>query len=314
MKNTIGTPYDDVFRTQLIDCSWLIIPVINEVFNENYDESETVILWQNEHFILGDTKRITDSMIQIGKLSKKLYHIECESSPEDGSVIIRVVEYAFNAAIQQSMYENGTLTIRLPLSAVLFLRGRNNESNMMITIQTPAGELSYPVPVIRMGAYELDELFEKKLYFLLPYYLFNYEADFNKINRDDKALFEFKERYAWIRGRLQQLQADGKLDIYTVCLLREMTVKVANGLAANHERIWKGVNETMGGQVLDYEAKRILNKGREEGRVEGRSEGRVQGRELLAEAIHQLRLGMSEDHLLASGYDQETIDLAKTCL
>ena len=70
----------------------------------------------------------------------------------------------------------------------------------------------------------------------------------------------------------------------------------------------------MGGQVLDYEAKRILNKGREEGRAEGRTEGRVQGQELLAEAIHQLRLGMSEDQLLASGYDQETIDLAKTCL
>ncbi len=29
-----NTPYDDVFRTLLNDCSSLIIPVINEVFDE----------------------------------------------------------------------------------------------------------------------------------------------------------------------------------------------------------------------------------------------------------------------------------------
>ena len=31
-----NTPYDDVFRTLLNDCSSLIIPVINEIFGENY--------------------------------------------------------------------------------------------------------------------------------------------------------------------------------------------------------------------------------------------------------------------------------------
>ena len=31
-----NTPYDDVFRTLLNDCSSLIIPVINEIFWENY--------------------------------------------------------------------------------------------------------------------------------------------------------------------------------------------------------------------------------------------------------------------------------------
>ena len=34
----------------------------------------------------------------------------------------------------------------------------------------------------------------------------------------------------------------------------------------------------MGGQVLDYEAKRIYHEGMEEGRQEGRQEGRLEGR------------------------------------
>ena len=34
----------------------------------------------------------------------------------------------------------------------------------------------------------------------------------------------------------------------------------------------------MGGKVLEYEAKTILNRGREEGRLVGRAEGREEGR------------------------------------
>ncbi len=35
-KNETGTPYDDVFRTLLNDCTDLIIPVINDTFGKNY--------------------------------------------------------------------------------------------------------------------------------------------------------------------------------------------------------------------------------------------------------------------------------------
>lgn len=35
--------------------------------------------------------------------------------------------------------------------------------------------------------------------------------------------------------------------------------------------------ESMGGKVLEYEAKDILNRGRAEGRDEGRREGRAEG-------------------------------------
>ena len=38
----VNTPYDDVFRTMLNDCSRLIIPVINEIFCENYRGDEKI--------------------------------------------------------------------------------------------------------------------------------------------------------------------------------------------------------------------------------------------------------------------------------
>ena len=46
-----NTPYDDVFRTLLNDCSSLIIPVINEVFGEHYSGQEKITFSPNEHFL-----------------------------------------------------------------------------------------------------------------------------------------------------------------------------------------------------------------------------------------------------------------------
>ena len=46
-----NTPYDDVFRTLLTDCTELMIPVVNEIFHTHYTGKETICLLQNEHFI-----------------------------------------------------------------------------------------------------------------------------------------------------------------------------------------------------------------------------------------------------------------------
>lgn len=46
-----NTPYDDVFRTLLTDCTELMIPVVNEIFHTDYTGKETIFLLQNEHFI-----------------------------------------------------------------------------------------------------------------------------------------------------------------------------------------------------------------------------------------------------------------------
>ena len=46
----VNTPYDDVFRTMLNDCSSLIIPVINEIFCENYRGDEKIVFFIRDSF------------------------------------------------------------------------------------------------------------------------------------------------------------------------------------------------------------------------------------------------------------------------
>lgn len=52
MKN-YGTAYDDVFRTQTRDCPELVIPFINEVFQEHYTKEE--IRYRDNIHIMGKT-------------------------------------------------------------------------------------------------------------------------------------------------------------------------------------------------------------------------------------------------------------------
>lgn len=68
---TTSTPYDDVLRTLLNDCSPLIIPIINEMFGGHYSGQEKIIFLPNEHFLNqqdgNEQERITDSSTALHK-------------------------------------------------------------------------------------------------------------------------------------------------------------------------------------------------------------------------------------------------------
>ena len=65
----VNTPYDDVFRTLLNDCSSLIIPIINEVFGESYAGNEKIIFSPNEHFLSqqdgNEEEKIPDTVLYL---------------------------------------------------------------------------------------------------------------------------------------------------------------------------------------------------------------------------------------------------------
>ena len=71
----------------------------------------------------------------------------------------------------------------------------------------------------------------------------------------------------------------GQIDEYTKCTILDMSGKVLEHIAANHQKVREGVKSVMGGQVLDYEAKRIRNEGIEHGLERGMAEGLERGLE-----------------------------------
>ena len=113
--------------------------------------------------------------------------------------------------------------------------------------------------------YSASELFRKHLFFLIPFHIFVYEKDFNEIEQNDEKLKKLKAEYAYITKHLNEASHAGILSEYTKAAILEMSRKVVKHLAAKYKKIKKGVNLNMGGKVLNYRAKDILNRGRAEG-------------------------------------------------
>ena len=181
---TAARPYDDVFRTLLNDCSSLIIPVINEVFGEDYSGEEKIVFSPNEHFLNqqdGDEgERITDTCFRILGRETKRYHLECQSSP-DSSMLVRFFEYDTQIALDEGEVSGNVLTVTFPHSAVLFLRcSRSTPDRLRIRMVTPGGSLEYDVLVMKSQQYTLEEIFDKNLLFLIPFHIFSHEDRFAK--------------------------------------------------------------------------------------------------------------------------------------
>ena len=272
-----NTPYDDVFRTLLTDCTELMIPVVNEIFHTKYTGKETICLLQNEHFIKmpdgSEQERITDSSFEIiseetapiAQGQKKRYHIECQST-EDGSMIVRMFEYDTQLALENREFISNILTVQFPDSAIVSLRHtKNTPEEMIVKVLTPGGRVSYTVPVLKVKRYTIHELFAKKLFFLIPFHIFAYEKNFKELEENKKKLKQLEEEYASIRERLEIACQMGDLNRYAKAAILDMSRKVIEHIAVKYKNVAKGVSRTMGGKVLNYEAKDILNRGRREG-------------------------------------------------
>ena len=298
MSNS-NTPFDDAFRTLLTDCSRLIIPVVNVMFNDAYKFDDMVSLFQNEFFITegGEEKRITDSNFSIGCASKYRYHIECQSSP-DGTIIIRVFEYATQIAISTAVSDSHSTSFNLPKSGILYLRSNGNTKEHTINVNAPNGKsLSYTVPVIRIADYTLDQLLDEWLWFLIPFYFFNYNLD--EMENSDDMINEMIAKYTELWQKLDEFVEAGKITEFEKSAIKAMCDKVAEALSLKHSNVQKGVLKVMGGQVLDYEAKRIYREASEKTKKEDNIEA-VQ---------NMISFGVPKEKIL-SKYSKETYDEA----
>lgn len=294
--------YDGVFRTILNDCRQLILPLINEIFEENYAGDETIEFYPNEHFIdqldEPDKKRITDTNFTVIKdLVSKKYHLECESSLPDGRMTIRLFEYDAQIALDEGTVVEETLTVTFPHTAVLYLRNYSKTPDQMwYVIITPGGTVRYRIPIMKVQTYSIDEIFEKRLLLLIPFYMFIHEKDFEVYNSNDEKLAQLKREWRGIIDRLNQLEQQGIIGAYDKRTILDLSKDVIKELTKKYGRINQEVGDLMRGAMIETEARRLRNEGIREGFGEGFGEGLQQGESLLAKLFATLfSLGRDSD-------------------
>ena len=261
--------YDGAFRTILNDCRKLIIPVINEIFGETYTGEEEIQFFPNEHFIdqqdEADKERITDTNFTVFGKVKKKYHIECESSLPDGKITIRLFEYDAQIALDEGEVTEETLTVTFPNTAVLYLRTyKKTPDKMKYIIVTPGGTVQYDVPIMKVQTYSLNDIFDKRLLMLIPFYIFSHEKSFPEYNSNKQKLEGLKAEYQVILERLDELEREEVIGAFDKRTIIELSGDVIKEIAQKYENVQKGVGGIMSGALIETEARKILNQGIDE--------------------------------------------------
>lgn len=299
--------YDGVFRTVINDCTQFILPFINEVFGEHYKGDEKIEFHPNEHFIdqldEPDIRRITDSNFTvIGETTKK-YHLECESSTYSSKVLIRLFEYDAQIALDESETGEDKIEVTFPNTAVLYLRStKNTPDKMHVIINVPGGSVEYAVPIAKMATYSIDDIFEKKLYMLIPFYIFTFESDFELYDTNEEMLEKLKLEFKGILERLEELDTNGEIDSYEKRTIIELSDNVIDELTKKYENLQKGVGEIMGGALIETEARKLRNEGIEIGRTEGALDMLIK---LVKQGILSLADGAKQANMTESLFEEK---------
>ena len=296
--------YDGAFRTILNDCRKLIIPVINEIFGETYTGEEEIQFFPNEHFIdqqdEADKERITDTNFTVfGKIPKK-YHIECESSLPDGRITIRLFEYDAQIALDEGEVTEEILTVTFPNTAVLYLRTyKKTPDKMKYVIITPGGTVQYDVPIMKVQKYSLDDIFEKRLLMLIPFYIFSHENGFPEYNSNEQKLAELKAEYQEILERLDELEQHGVIGAFDKRTIIELSGDVIKEIAQKYENVQKGVGDIMGGALIETSARRLKNEAENETKKQTALKLLKRGKQTVEEIAEDTGLSITEVEQLA---------------
>ena len=284
-RESLGaTPFDDAFKTEVVRLKQFLVPLINELFDLNYDVSLVEVAREpNEHYKLTDMtdygaeipRRLSDSCL---KIDGRLYHVECQSTT-DGDILVRLVEYNMQIGLENAYLEDGgSLIVNLPRSSLLMLRkgtkGGNRKTTRVISYRHEGQEIRMEIPVLNVQAYSEDDIYARKLYFLIPFYAMRYENAFRRIAKkgadielesDKECARIYSELDKWFT-RLKKAYENREISEDDGRKLAEISRVVLNALTMKlpHD-IAERMVSTVGGKVLELQEDRWLKQGEEKG-------------------------------------------------
>lgn len=251
--------YDNVFKTMKMKHKRLFISVINDVFGKNYPRDVKVEILSSEGYLTeietadGSKEieeQVSDFLLRIGN---EVYLLECQSY-DDGSMAIRIAEYAFIVARQFAAWDIGHATIPMPRFSVIYVKKtERTPKKTTITFTFPDGQVvDYQSDNVILEDFTKENIVEKRLFPYIPFYIARYEKEIALEGNIEKAL----EELTYFRDELLRLHREGELSddelIDLKGFVNTIITHITNG-NKNEERL---VN-IMGGTVIETESERI---------------------------------------------------------
>ncbi len=266
--------YDNVFKTMKSKHKRLFISVINDIFGKEYPLDTKVEVLPSEGYLTESEtadgskeieEQISDFLIKIGS---EVYLLECQSY-DDGSMAIRIAEYAFIVARQFATWNIGHAVIPMPRFSVIYVkRTERTPKTTKITFMFPDGQkVDYESPNVILEEFTKEYIVEKKLFPYIPFYIARYEKDMISGGNIENAVRDLE----YFRNELVRLYEAKELTenelIDLKGFINTIVTHITNG-NKNEERL---VN-IMGGTVIETESERLIRQGISQGINQGKAQ------------------------------------------
>ena len=301
--------YDNVFKTMKSKHKRLFISVINDVFGKEYSLDTKVEVLPSEGYLTESEtadgskeieEQISDFLIKIGS---EVYLLECQSY-DDGSMAIRIAEYAFIVARQFATWDIGHATIPMPRFSVIYVkRTERTPKTTKITFTFPDGqEVNYESTNVILEEFTKEYIVEKKLFPYIPFYIARYEKDMISEGSIENAVRDLE----YFRNELVRLYEAEELTDHELIDLKgfinTIITHITNG-NKNEERL---VN-IMGGTVIETESERLISQGKAQLLIElGQEEG-LDDATLLKRMQERIGLSLEQASAYLKRYGKQTV-------
>ena len=117
---------------------------------------------------------------------------------------------------------------------------------------------------MKVQKYSLDDIFEKRLMMLIPFYIFSHEKSFSEYNSNEQKLEKLKAEYQVILESLDGLEQQGVIGAFDKRTIIELSGDVIKEIAQKYENVQKGVGDIMSGALIETSARRLKNEAENE--------------------------------------------------
>ncbi|MBQ8160383.1 MAG: hypothetical protein IJ083_06480 [Clostridia bacterium] len=195
-------------------------PLVNEIFGEAYSKKTQVTLCNTFRAIgtrfSSRDRRAPDIVVnlkdQSGKTEEKTYILDCVTRFSQ-DVVDLIAEHIVSVACENMEMRDDVVALRYPNAAVMVLMPEGDiPRHIRVTLREADGQdMSYLVPVIRLDRYTLNDIFEKGLMILLPFYLYNFASEFEEMEADQTRREALEDAVLEIVDRLEQMVTSDEL-------------------------------------------------------------------------------------------------------
>ena len=301
--------YDNVFKTMKMKHKRLFVSVINDVFGKDYPLDVKVDVLSSEGYLTESEtvdgsreieEQISDFLI---KIRDEVYLLECQSY-DDGSMAIRIAEYAFIVARQFAVWDIGKATIPMPRFTVIYVkRTEKTPKATTITFTFPDGQnVDYKSDNVILEELTREYIIEKRLFPYIPFYIARYEKDIVSGNDIEAAVDDL----TFFRNEIIRLNNESELsDGETADLMgfvNTIITHITNG-NKNEERL---VN-VMGGRVIETQTEIWMKQGKVQMVIEMGQEVGLDDLEILQKLQEKIGLSLEDAKAYLEQYGKQPV-------